>query len=75
MFERLAAALRKNALASLGGALLLCALLAAYANHFHNSFHFDDVHCDCNNAPSVICFYDSMAFDSACRSDPGSAQM
>src|SRR5881394_3901057 len=34
----------------LGSALLLGALLAAYANHFHNSFHFDDAHTVVNNA-------------------------
>jgi tetratricopeptide (TPR) repeat protein len=41
---------RGKSLASLGGALLLFALLAAYANHFHNSFHFDDAHTIVNNA-------------------------
>ena len=34
----------------LGGALLLFALLAAYSNHFQNSFHFDDAHTIVNNA-------------------------
>lgn len=34
----------------LGAALLLAALLAVYANHFHNSFHFDDAHTIVNNA-------------------------
>lgn len=34
----------------LGGAVLLTALLATYANHFHNSFHFDDAHTIENNA-------------------------
>lgn len=33
----------------IGGTLLLFALLAAYANHFHNSFHFDDAHTIVNN--------------------------
>ena len=41
---------RKKALAGLGSALLLGALVAAYANHFHNSFHFDDAHTIVNNA-------------------------
>jgi Flp pilus assembly protein TadD len=50
MFERLAAALRNKNLAGLSGALLLIALVAAYANHFHNSFHFDDAHTIENNA-------------------------
>lgn len=36
--------------AGLGGALLLIALLAAYANHFHNGFQFDDAHTIVNNA-------------------------
>jgi len=30
--------------------VLLLAILAAYANHFHNSFHFDDKHTIVNNA-------------------------
>ena len=34
----------------LGSALLVFALLAAYSNHFHNSFHFDDAHTVVNNA-------------------------
>src|SRR5437764_792797 len=41
---------RRRAIASLGGALLLVAIFAAYANHFHNSFHFDDAHTIVNNA-------------------------
>src|ERR1700736_1913146 len=41
---------REKALAILGGALLLVTLLAAYSNHFHNSFHFDDAHTILNNA-------------------------
>ena len=36
--------------ATLGGPLLLIALLAAYSNHFNNSFHFDDAHTIENNA-------------------------
>ena len=39
-----------KALAGLGGVLFVGALLAAYANHFHNSFHFDDAHTIVNNA-------------------------
>ena len=31
-------------------ALLLAAVCAAYANHFHNGFHFDDAHSIVNNA-------------------------
>src|SRR5260370_24597982 len=50
MFERLAAALRDRSHAWLGGVLLLAALLAVYANHFHNSFHFDDAHTIVTNA-------------------------
>src|SRR6266576_2374573 len=41
--------IREKAVAGLGGALLLAALVAAYANHFHNSFHFDDWHTIVNN--------------------------
>jgi len=37
-------------LAGLGGALLPDALIAAYANHFHNSSHFDDAQRTVNNA-------------------------
>ncbi len=50
MSEAKANAAREKFLAGLGGALLLIALLAAYANHFHNSFHFDDAHTIVNNA-------------------------
>src|ERR1700724_4568829 len=50
MFGGKAKVMRERALAGLGGALLLIALLAAYANHFHNSFHFDDGHTILNNA-------------------------
>src|ERR1700687_61069 len=50
MSEAKANVIRGKALAGLGGALLLIALLAAYANHFHNSFHFDDAHTIENNA-------------------------
>src|SRR3954466_7052944 len=38
----------KQALA-LGWVLLLALLISAYANHFQNSFHFDDVHTIENN--------------------------
>ena len=41
---------REKLLAVLGGALLSVLLLAAYANHFHNSFHFDDAHTIETNA-------------------------
>jgi len=34
----------------IGGAVLVIALVATYANHFHNSFHFDDAHTIVNNA-------------------------
>src|SRR6266496_3821359 len=50
MSERMSAALRNKSLAGLQGALLLIALVAAYANHFHNSFHFDDAHTIETNA-------------------------
>src|ERR1700730_17968285 len=42
--------MREKSIAGLGGALLLVAILAAYANHFHNGFHFDDQHAIVNNA-------------------------
>src|SRR5437764_4358817 len=50
MSEAKANLIREKAVAGLGGALLLAALVAAYANHFHNSFHFDDAHTVVNNA-------------------------
>jgi tetratricopeptide (TPR) repeat protein len=40
---------REKSIVSLGGALLVLAILATYANHFHNSFHFDDWHTIVNN--------------------------
>src|SRR5438445_10806756 len=43
-------ALRGKSCVALGTALLLAALVAPYANHFHNSFHFDDAHTIENNA-------------------------
>src|SRR5260370_1742620 len=50
MFGGKAKVTRERALAGLGGALLLVILLAVYANHFHNSFHFDDAHTIVTNA-------------------------
>src|SRR6266446_5215531 len=41
---------KKKGAATLGCAMLLSGLLTAYANHFHNSFHFDDAHTIINNA-------------------------
>jgi Flp pilus assembly protein TadD len=40
---------RRKAFAGFGVALLVVAIFAAYANHFHNSFHFDDAHTIVNN--------------------------
>ena len=42
--------LRDTKPAIFGGALLSLLLLAAYSNHFGNSFHFDDAHTVVNNA-------------------------
>src|SRR3954469_23760022 len=50
MFNRMATALRNKSRTGLGGALFLMALVLAYANHFHNSFHFDDAHTIETNA-------------------------
>ena len=50
MFQEQANKRREKRRPWLGAALLLVALLAAYANHFHNSFHFDDAHTIVNNA-------------------------
>src|SRR5438105_8129402 len=50
MSERILMRLRDTKPAIFGGALLSLLLLAAYANHFANSFHFDDAHTVVNNA-------------------------
>src|SRR3954468_11478381 len=50
MFNRMATALRNKSRTGLGGALFLMALVLDYANHIHNSFHFDDAHTIVNNA-------------------------
>src|SRR5947209_1025654 len=50
MSKAKASVMREKALARLGGALFLVALLTAYVNHFDNSFHFDDAHTVENNA-------------------------
>jgi hypothetical protein len=41
---------REKPIAGFGFVVLLVALVAAYSNHFHNSFHFDDAHTIENNA-------------------------
>jgi protein O-mannosyl-transferase len=41
---------RKKWIAALCGGLMVVAILAAYANHFHNGFHMDDGHTIVNNA-------------------------
>jgi Flp pilus assembly protein TadD len=50
MSERILIRLRNTKPAIFGGALLSLLLLAAYSNHFENSFHFDDAHTVVNNA-------------------------
>ena len=50
MFGGKAKITRERTLTGLRGALLLAAIFAAYANHFNNSFHFDDAHTIVNNA-------------------------
>ena len=50
MSEAKVKVVREKFLAGLGGTLLLITLITAYANHFHNSFHFDDAHTIVNNA-------------------------
>ena len=42
--------MREKSIAVLGGALVLLAILVAYANHFHNSFQSDDTHTIIRNA-------------------------
>src|SRR3954470_9532724 len=50
MFEAKANARRELGVIALAGGTLCVAVLAAYANHFQNSFHFDDAHTIVNNA-------------------------
>jgi protein O-mannosyl-transferase len=50
MFQEEANKRREKHCLWLGGIFLLAALLASYAHHFHNSFHFDDAHTIVNNA-------------------------
>jgi Flp pilus assembly protein TadD len=50
MFERIFVRLRDKNPEIFGGLLLSVLLLAAYSNHFQNSFHFDDAHTIVNNA-------------------------
>lgn len=64
------AALHWKSLATLRGALLAVVLFAAYANHFYNSFHFDDAHTIENNAAIrdlrniPVFFHDAATFSS-----------
>src|SRR6266702_2502018 len=41
--------MRAKVPAALAVTVLIVAIIAAYANHFHNSFHFDDAHTIVNN--------------------------
>jgi hypothetical protein len=50
MSEAIAITARRKVFAGFGVVLLVVAILAGYANHFHNSFHFDDAHTIVNNA-------------------------
>src|SRR4051812_32963667 len=50
MSEAIAMAARRKVFAGFWVVLLVVAILAGYANHFHNSFHFDDAHTIVNNA-------------------------
>src|ERR1051325_5218263 len=50
MLERIASAFRNTSAPALGTLVLLIGLVAAYSNHFHNSFHFDDAHTIATNA-------------------------
>src|SRR5215831_17256773 len=62
--------LRCKSLATLRGALLAGVLFVAYANHFYNSFHFDDAHTIVNNAAIrdlrniPLFFHDAATFSS-----------
>ena len=63
-------ALRNKGRAAFGGALVLVGLIAAYSNHFHNSFHFDDAHTIETNASIrelrniPLFFHDATTFSS-----------
>src|SRR5882757_9469672 len=48
--EAKANTIRAKLVTGLGGALLLVLIIAAYSNHFHNGFHYDDGHTIVNNA-------------------------
>src|SRR6266705_1681282 len=50
MHEQISKVDKKSTVVATGCFLLLAGLLASYANHFHNSFHFDDAHTIVNNA-------------------------
>ena len=62
--------MKRRTNAQLAIALLIVALATAYANHFHNSFHFDDAHtivtnaaiCELRNIP--LFFRDATTFSS-----------
>src|SRR6266853_6232567 len=62
--------MRAKVPAALAVVLLVVAITAAYANHFHNSFHFDDAHTietnaairDLQNIP--LFFHDATTFSS-----------
>ena len=49
MVERMPLTQRSRNFAALSVLALFIALLLAYSNHFHNSFHFDDFHSIVNN--------------------------
>lgn len=61
---------RKKHAVGLGWVLLLALVVAAYANHFQNSFHFDDAHTIENNAAIrelrniPLFFHDATTFSS-----------
>src|ERR1700747_842387 len=50
MLERMPLTLRSRSFAALSALALFTAVLSAYSNHFHNSFHFDDAHTIETNA-------------------------
>src|SRR6266571_9159981 len=50
MLERIPLILRNTSFVALAAIALVFTLIAAYANHFQNSFHFDDAHTIVTNA-------------------------
>jgi hypothetical protein len=73
MFNRMATALRNKSRTGLGGALFLMALVLAYANHFHNSFHLSSQQNRNGNNLAGLCCYSLTDTKARARSIPAHA--